>query len=224
MKKPPVTALSLSLSLVATATSAGRLTAADVEGKPEATTSRQTNWVLPVLIGGIVLYALAGGGNDDSPGGADTSRRRPQDRLPRLLAAAAAPRPVAAAAVAQPDNEQRTHRDYCMHGTVRVPFWSSPHLTLRPRGKPALSLGARANPLRPASQEHIMKKIVSSVLALSLALSSTAAFAGGPVIVVEEGQPEVVAETPRSGWIVPVIIGGIILCAIACGDDDEEPS
>jgi hypothetical protein len=77
MKKPPVTALSLSLSLVATATSAGRLTAADVEGKPEATTSRQTNWVLPVLIGGIVLYALAGGGNDDSPGGADTGGTSP---------------------------------------------------------------------------------------------------------------------------------------------------
>jgi hypothetical protein len=66
-----------------------------------------------------------------------------------------------------------------------------------------------------------MKKIASSVLALSLALSSTAAFAGGPVVVVEEGQPEVVAETPRSGWIVPVIIGGIILCAVACGNDDD---
>lgn len=70
-----------------------------------------------------------------------------------------------------------------------------------------------------------MNKFASAALALSLALSSTAAFAGGPVIVEEEGQPEVVAETPRSGWIVPVIIGGIILCAIACGgDDDEEPA
>ncbi len=67
-----------------------------------------------------------------------------------------------------------------------------------------------------------MKKIASSVLALSLALSS-AAFAGGPVVVVEEGQPEVVAESPRSGWIVPVIVGLVVLCAIACGDD-EEPS
>lgn len=45
--------------------------------------------------------------------------------------------------------------------------------------------------------------------------------AGRPVVVVEEGQPEVVAETPRSGWIVPVIIGAVILCAIACGNDDE---
>ena len=66
-----------------------------------------------------------------------------------------------------------------------------------------------------------MNKIASTVLALSLVLSSTAAFAGGPVVVVEEGQPEVVAETPRSGWIVPVVVGVIILCAIACGNDDE---
>lgn len=66
-----------------------------------------------------------------------------------------------------------------------------------------------------------MKKIAAGVLALSLALTSTA-FAGGPVVVVEEAQPEVVAESPRSGWIVPVVIGAIILCAIACGNDDEE--
>lgn len=66
-----------------------------------------------------------------------------------------------------------------------------------------------------------MKKITPALLALSLALSSTAAFAGGPVVVVEEGQPEVVAESPRSGWIVPVVVGLVVLCAIACGNDDE---
>jgi len=66
-----------------------------------------------------------------------------------------------------------------------------------------------------------MKKALPALLALSLAFSSTAAFAGGPVVVEEEGQPEVVAESPRSGWIVPVIIGAVILCAIACGNDDE---
>jgi hypothetical protein len=68
-----------------------------------------------------------------------------------------------------------------------------------------------------------MKKIASTVLAFSLALSSTAAFAGGPVVIEEEGQPEVVAESPRSGWIVPVIVGAIIICAIACGNDDDTP-
>jgi hypothetical protein len=66
-----------------------------------------------------------------------------------------------------------------------------------------------------------MKKIASSLLAMSMALTSTSAFAGGPVVIEEEGQPEVVAESPRSGWIVPVIVGLILVCAVACGNDDE---
>jgi hypothetical protein len=66
-----------------------------------------------------------------------------------------------------------------------------------------------------------MKNTISPVLALALAFGSTAAFAGGPVVVVEE--PVVEAEKPRSGWIVPVIIGLVVICAIACGDDDEDP-
>jgi len=65
-----------------------------------------------------------------------------------------------------------------------------------------------------------MKKFFAPLLALTM--TSTAALAGGPVVVVEEGQPEVVAESPRSGWIVPVIIGAVILCAVACGNDDNE--
>jgi hypothetical protein len=65
-----------------------------------------------------------------------------------------------------------------------------------------------------------MKKLTSCVLAFSLALSASTAFAGGPVVIEEEGQPEVVADSPRSGWIVPVVVGVIILCAIACGNDD----
>ena len=64
------------------------------------------------------------------------------------------------------------------------------------------------------------KKIVPALLALSLAVGSTAALAGGPVVIEEEGQPEVVAESPRSGWIVPVIIGLVVICAVACGNDD----
>ena len=67
-----------------------------------------------------------------------------------------------------------------------------------------------------------MRTFIASVVALSLAFGSTAAFAGGPVVVEEEGQPEVVAESPRSGWIVPVIVGLIVVCAIACGNDDDE--
>jgi hypothetical protein len=65
-----------------------------------------------------------------------------------------------------------------------------------------------------------MKQITSFVLAASLAFSASTAFAGGPVVVEDEGAPEVVADSPRSGWIVPVVVGLIIVCAIACGDDD----
>ena len=63
-----------------------------------------------------------------------------------------------------------------------------------------------------------MKTLAASILAATLALTS-AAFAGGPVVVEEE--PTVEAASPRSGWIVPVVVGAIILCAIACGDEEE---
>lgn len=67
-----------------------------------------------------------------------------------------------------------------------------------------------------------MKRIAASVLALSTAFSASTAFAGGPVVVEEEGQPEVVAESPRSGWIVPVVVGLVLICAVACGNDDTQ--
>jgi hypothetical protein len=62
-----------------------------------------------------------------------------------------------------------------------------------------------------------MKKILAPVLALAMTASAT--FAGGPVVVAEE--PMVEAAKPRSGWIVPVVVGLIILCAVACGNDDN---
>ena len=62
-----------------------------------------------------------------------------------------------------------------------------------------------------------MKEIISPMLAL--ALTASAAFAGGPVVVEEE--PVVEAAAPRSGWIVPVVVGLVVLCAIACGNDDD---
>ncbi len=67
-----------------------------------------------------------------------------------------------------------------------------------------------------------MKKIATIIVASALALTSMSAFAGGPVVIEEEGQPEVIADSPRSGWIVPVVVGLIIVCAIACGSDDPE--
>ena len=64
-----------------------------------------------------------------------------------------------------------------------------------------------------------MNKFAAPMLAL--AMTTSAAYAGGPVVIEEEGQPEVVAETPRSGWIVPVVVGLVLLCALACGSDDD---
>ncbi|OYX20240.1 MAG: hypothetical protein B7Z04_06720 [Rhodobacterales bacterium 32-66-9] len=61
---------------------------------------------------------------------------------------------------------------------------------------------------------HLMKKFAAPMLAI--ALTASAASAGGPVVVAEEPTPVVEAAAPRSGWIVPVVVGAIILCAVAC--------
>jgi hypothetical protein len=66
-----------------------------------------------------------------------------------------------------------------------------------------------------------MKKLITSVMALTLGAS--AAMAGGPVVIAEEGQPEVVAEKPASSvGILPLLLIPIILCVALCGGDDEE--
>ena len=68
-----------------------------------------------------------------------------------------------------------------------------------------------------------MKKILSTALAATMALSASTAFAGGPVVIEEEGQPEVVEERPgSSAGILPLLLIPIILCVALCGDDDDE--
>jgi hypothetical protein len=67
----------------------------------------------------------------------------------------------------------------------------------------------------------MMKKLLTSALASLVAISATTAHAGGPVIVVEE--PEVVAEAPASGAILPLLLVGIALCVALCGGDDDDP-
>ena len=64
-----------------------------------------------------------------------------------------------------------------------------------------------------------MKKFLAPMLVATLI--SSAAFAGGPVVVEEE--PVVEASEPRSGWIVPVVVGLVLICAVACGDDNDTP-
>ena len=48
--------------------------------------------------------------------------------------------------------------------------------------------------------------------------------AGGPVLIKEE--PPIADVRPQGdggNWIVPVIVGAIVLCAIACGGGDDGP-
>jgi hypothetical protein len=66
-----------------------------------------------------------------------------------------------------------------------------------------------------------MKKIVASVLALSVFTS--AAMAGGPVVVVEEPTPVVEEQAGSStGAFLPILLVGIALCVALCGGDDDE--
>ncbi|WP_431300916.1 hypothetical protein [Tabrizicola sp. BL-A-41-H6] len=68
-------------------------------------------------------------------------------------------------------------------------------------------------------------KISAPILALSLAFAPMA-HAGGPVVVEEEGQPEVIAEKPASSvGILPILLGVVVLCVVLCGDNnDDEPT
>lgn len=56
-------------------------------------------------------------------------------------------------------------------------------------------------------------------LALILALS-TAAHAGGPVLVSPEETEVADARENRAGWIIPVVIGVLFIAALSSGGDD----
>ncbi len=64
-----------------------------------------------------------------------------------------------------------------------------------------------------------MNKFLAPVLAASLAIAASTSYAGGPVVIVEE--PEVMAEKPASGAILPLLLVGIALCIALCGGDDD---
>ncbi|MDP3264900.1 MAG: hypothetical protein U1E06_12485 [Tabrizicola sp.] len=69
-----------------------------------------------------------------------------------------------------------------------------------------------------------MKSLLASALALSVAFAAPAAFAGGPVVIEEEGNPEVIAEKPASSiGLLPILLGVVVLCAIACGGNSDDP-
>ena len=63
-----------------------------------------------------------------------------------------------------------------------------------------------------------MKKLITSVMALTLGAS--AAMAGGPIVIEEE--MEVIVEKPASSvGLLPLLLIPIILCVALCGNDDE---
>lgn len=66
-----------------------------------------------------------------------------------------------------------------------------------------------------------MKKLMTAAVAMSLV--GSAAFAGGPVVIVDEPAPIVVTEKSSSsnGVILPLVLGAVILCAVACGGSDS---
>ena len=61
-------------------------------------------------------------------------------------------------------------------------------------------------------------------LLIALTLAATPLHAGGPIITEEE--PPIADVRPQGDggkWVVPVIVGAIVLCAIACGGGDDGP-
>lgn len=57
-------------------------------------------------------------------------------------------------------------------------------------------------------------------LALILALTTAPVYAGGPIVLED---PEVISPRDTAEWVLPVVIGAVILCAIACGGSDDAP-
>ena len=66
-----------------------------------------------------------------------------------------------------------------------------------------------------------MNKFIAPILAATLAVSASTAFAGGPIII--EDEVEVIVEKPASSvGILPLLLIPIILCVALCGSEDEE--
>lgn len=68
-----------------------------------------------------------------------------------------------------------------------------------------------------------MLRTLKAGLVAVTALSASMAQAGGPVII-EEGNDELIAETPASRiGILPVIGALVLVCLIACGGGSDDP-
>ena len=69
-----------------------------------------------------------------------------------------------------------------------------------------------------------MTAIRLTTLTLITALAvPTIARAGGPIVTEEPPIADVRPQGDGGSWVVPVIVGAIVLCAIACGGGDDGP-
>ncbi|MFN3280601.1 MAG: hypothetical protein ACK40I_02865 [Tabrizicola sp.] len=65
-----------------------------------------------------------------------------------------------------------------------------------------------------------MKPLIA--LILCVACLAAPALAGGPVVVVEEPEPEVKEAPPSStGWL-PWLVVPLFLCVVMCGPDEDD--
>lgn len=72
--------------------------------------------------------------------------------------------------------------------------------------------------------KHLLLTAALLTAATGIALLTNPSFAGGPVLITTEEPPGKIAEARgEGGWVLPVIVGAIVLCAIACGGGDDSP-
>ena len=70
-----------------------------------------------------------------------------------------------------------------------------------------------------------MLNSIKAVLVAVTALSASTAYAGGPVIIDEEGNDELIVDNPGSRiGILPVLGALVLVCLIACGGGDDDPA
>jgi hypothetical protein len=67
--------------------------------------------------------------------------------------------------------------------------------------------------------EGCMKNLIATILCATCL--ATSAMAGGPVVVVEEPEPEVTEDSPSSKGLLPWLILPLVVCVVFCGP--EEP-
>lgn len=59
--------------------------------------------------------------------------------------------------------------------------------------------------------------------ATGIALLTNPVFAGGPIVTEEPPIADVRPQGDGGSWVVPVIVGAIVLCAFLCDGGDDAP-